>query len=206
MAKQSQSVVKSVSAGSRSIGGRLVARAIASIDSWYRRRYDLRPLGPVLFLSRSVYRGGERQFSDGTRLLDRQVIGELHFNNACIAELGGGTRQRVGVRFARAFRESLAALAIHAQSSPEFLDVSVYHGITWFKAHGGKVGFLSDPIPDGLQSWWRRHYFRLLTLSFSPLATRTTIETSPRAFWITRNDLIKYFGGIDGDRRGHTNP
>lgn len=170
------------------------ARVLSRIDAWYRRRYRLRAIGPVLLVSCAPYEGAARQFPDGTWLRASEPLGELHFNNARIAMLGEGSRQTAGVRFARLFRQSLRDLAIQAQTARELRDVKVFHGVTWFKPHGGKVGFVSEPAPTGLKSRWRRSYFRLLAWGFAPNSARRKIDFAPRQFWITRGELIKHFG------------
>lgn len=172
-------------------------QALTRIDAWYQRKFNLQSLGPVLLVGCEPYRGRPREFPDGTRLLADQRIGVLHFNNAQIAaqiSSAGEGRQRAGVRFARLFRESLHDLALHAQSDPWLQDVTVYHGLTWFKAHGGKVGFVSEAFPVGLKRWWLSTYFHILTWGFSPVVKSHAAAHEPRWFWITRNDLIKHFG------------
>jgi hypothetical protein len=174
-------------------------RILSRIDAWYRRKYRLQPIGPVLLIGCEPYRGSARQFSDGTRLVESQRIGVMHFNNARIAGIGSGTRQRAGVRFARLFRQSLRDLALRAQSDANLKDVVVYHGVTWFKSHGGKVGFESEAITSGFKYWWLASYFRLLAWGFAPLSEKRQNEYEPRKFWITRGELIKHFGGRDGN-------
>jgi hypothetical protein len=147
-----------------------------------------------LLVNTTQYRGGARQFPDATTLNPSDPIGELHFNNACIAMLGDGSRQTAGVRFARLFRQSLRELALQAQSARELRDVQVFHGITWFKPHGRKVGFVSEPAQPGLQRRWQAIYFRLLAWGFAPNTKRRKIDFAPRQFWITRGELLRHFG------------
>lgn len=176
--------------GLRSIGRRLLRR----IDGWYRRKFALRPLGPVLMVGYEPYQGDPRVFPDGTRLAARQLIGTLHFNNVRLAALRGRTRQRVGLRFARLFRRSLQCLAEQAQSDPVYKNVLVYHGITWFKPHGRAVGFVSETLPDGWRRRWLTAYFRVLAWGFTPLPEQAAAAPQPRRFWITREELIRHFG------------
>ena len=181
----------------RHLGKRLLRR----IDAWYRCKYGLQVLGPVLLLRCEPYRGDPREFSDGTRILERQLVGSLHFNNFRIAELQGGNLQSLGVRFARLFRESLHKLAEHAQSDPALKDVAVYQGVTWFRPHGRQVGFVSETLPPGLKRWWLASYFRILTWGFTPAAVkRLAHRWEPRRFWITRRNLIKHFGASKARR------
>lgn len=174
----------------RSIGRRLLRR----IDGWYRRRFALRPLGPVLMVGCEPYHGDPRVFPDGTRLAARQLIGTLHFNNLRLAALRGHTRQRVGLRFARLFRRSLQRLAEQAQSDPVLKNVLVYHGITWFKPHGRAVGFVSETLPDGWRRRWLTAYLWMLAWGFTPLPQHAVTVAQPRRFWITREELIRHFG------------
>lgn len=176
------------------------------LESLYRRRRGLRPLGPLLLIGRERYQGEPRCFADGTSLSANQSIGVLHFNNLRIAALSCVSRQHVGVRFARLFRESLKALAEHAHSDPALRDVTVFHGVTWLDRHGDKVGFVSEPVNSLWQRWWLASYFRLLARQFSPLQTHRPSQRPghrqshrlgacvPRRFWLTRAALIKHFG------------
>lgn len=169
-------------------------RTLNRIDAWYRRKFSLRPLGPVLMIGYQPYDGDPRVFPDGTRLVARQLIGTLHFNNVRLAALRGGTRQRIGMRFARLFRRSLERLAELAQSDPVLKNVHVYHGVTWFKPHGHAVGFVSEALPQGWRSRWLAAYLRLLAWGFASVRPRLSGAPQPRRFWITRDELIRHFG------------
>lgn len=172
----------------------LTANVLSRVDAWYRRKYRLLPVGSVLLVGVAPYRGATREFPDGTQLLSSDSIGELHFNNARVALLGEGTRQRIGVRFARLFRQSLRELAMQAQTAPQLRNIAVYHGVTWFKPHGHKVGFVSEPVTAGLKRSWQAAYLRLLAWGFAPMSAERKLEFEPRQFWITRSELIKHFG------------
>lgn len=177
----------------RTLGRQLLLQ----IDDWYGRCHGLRPCGPILLLGCKAYQGAPREFYDGTYLQAAQRIGILHFNNAQISALGQCaeqcTRQLAGVRFARLFRQSLRGLAQLIQSDPALLDINVYYGLTWFRMHGGKVGFVSEAMPASARLHWLTAYFRFLEWGFSPVASARRGRVEPRSFWITRNDLIKNF-------------
>ena len=162
------------------------------VDGWYYRRYQLRTLGPVLFLGHARYRGPEMRFEDGTLLRDNDPIGRLHFNNASIAALGEGSMQRVGFRFAKLMRQSMRTLAEVAQSDPSLRDIAVFQGTTWLPAHGEVVGFVSTPMPRNWRTRLLAAHFRLLMSVFAPSARiRERGNAEPRLYWLTRAALVR---------------
>jgi hypothetical protein len=171
---------------------RLAQRALGLVDAWYYRRYDLKTLGPVLFVGRTQYRGPEMRFEDGTLLRDNDYIGRLHFNNASIAALGEGSLHRVGFRFAKLMRESLRKLAEAAHNDPMFADVRVFQGTTWIPAHGEVVGFVSTPLPKTWKTKLLSMHFRMLMWVFAPSSRiRNRERVEPRLYWLTRAALAR---------------
>jgi hypothetical protein len=179
----------------------LARRILSAIDGWYYRTHRLQTLGPVLFIGRSLYRGPEMHFEDGTSLRANQPIGRLHFNNASIAALGEASLHRTGLRFAKMMRLSLYRLAQCAQSNPDFSDVSVFEGVTWIPEHGKVVGFVSKPVPRSVRRLLLTAHFRLLLWAFAPAAeTRARGGTEPRVYWMTRTALNRNLGKlVDAD-------
>lgn len=141
---------------------RIARNCLARVDLAYRRRHRLRPIGPMLYVARARYPGPAMTFADGTRLAPGDAYGALHFDNSCIAALGEGTRIRTGVRFARLLRESLRHLADATQDDPTLRDVPVFHGVTWIREHGERVGFVSEPLPTGPRRRLLGAHFRML--------------------------------------------
>lgn len=176
---------------------RFAQRALGVVDAWYYRRYQLKTLGPVLFVGRAHYRGPELKFDDGTLLRDNDVIGRLHFNNASIAALGEGSMHRVGFRFAKLMRESLRNLAEAAQSDPAFADVRVFQGTTWIPSHGEVVGFVSTPMPKTWKTKLLSAHFKMLMWVFAPAARiRDREQAEPRLYWLTREALSRNLGKL----------
>jgi hypothetical protein len=71
-------------------------------------------------------------------------------------------------------------------------ELSIISGITWFKPHGNKVGFESEPLPEGRQKWLLKNHFRLLLYALFPhLAKRENARLEPHRFWLTKNRLIE---------------
>lgn len=175
---------------------RPVARAVlGGVDTVYRKRHRLRPVGPMLYVARARYRGPVMHFTDGTHLSPGDDYGELHFDNARIAALGDGSRIRTGVRFARMLRDSFACLAEATRGDAGLEGLGSFHGVTWLREHGGQVGFVSEPLPDGLRRRLLAAHFRLLRWVFAPsLDTGVHDAPVPRSFWLTRTDLLANFG------------
>lgn len=177
---------------------------MSAVDRWYFKRYQLRGVGPVLFLGRAVYQGPDIQFEDGTTLRDQDVIGRLHFNNASIASLGEGSMQRVGFRFAKLMRESLRQLAQVAQSDPSLQDIHVFQGVTWIPSHGEVVGFVSTPLPQTWKTRLLTAHFRMLSWVFAPAARiRGREHAQPRLYWLTRTALAQNVVKLKPTREGH---
>lgn len=184
---------------------RLLARkALGVVDAWYYKRNRLHPLGPVLYLGRSRYRGPDLIFEDGTALRDNEPVGRLHFNNAGIAALGEGSLHRTGLKFAKLMRLSLFKLAQCAQSDPHFSDISVFEGVTWIPEHGKGVGFVSKPLPRSVRRLLLGAHFRLLLWAFAPAAqTRAAGFAEPRMYWLTKAALASNLAKV---AKGETAP
>ena len=183
-------------------GRRVVRRGLEGLDALYRRRHDLRPVGPLLYLGVRDHRGAPLVLDDGTRVESGASVGMLHFNNSRAADVQASGRLQAGVRFARLLIESLSELAAHAQSGRWLGDVQVYEGLTWFPPHGRAVGFQTEPVPPGIRRRLLTAYFRLLIWGFAPAAREAAMtDVEPRVFRITRRALIENFAGVTRARR-----
>ena len=112
---------------------RLLRAALERVDSYYRDRLELRPVGPLLYLGLEQHTGEPCPLYDGTRLEPGGWIGRLHFNNTRAAMVQASGRLQAGVRFARLLRDSLAELADRARADAHMREVAVYEGITWLR-------------------------------------------------------------------------
>jgi hypothetical protein len=174
---------------------RLLRRALERVDEYYRERFELRPVGPLLYLGLEQHQGAACPLYDGTRLETGGWIGRLHFNNAQAANLQASSRLQAGVRFARLLRDSLNELADRARHDVRMREVAVYEGITWLREHGAAVGFEAQPLPSGFRRWLLGAHFRLLIWTFAPAARAAAMaDVVPSRFRITRRALIQNFG------------
>ncbi len=181
---------------------RLIRRALERVDSYYRERFELLPIGPLLYLGLERHEGAACPLYDGTRLETGGWIGRLHFNNAQAANLQASSRLQAGVRFARLLRDSLNELADRARHDARMREVAVYEGITWLREHGAAVGFEAQPLPSGFRRWLLGAHFRLLIWTFAPAARAAAMaDVVPSRFRITRQALIHNFGVRDTRRR-----
>ena len=173
----------------------VLRRALERVDEFYRRRLELAPVGPLLYVGLERHEGAPCALNDGTRLEPGAWIGRLHFNNARAAAVEADTRPQAGIRFARLLRDSFVELADRARGDTPLSEVAVFEGITWLRAHGGAVGFDAEPLPHGPQRWLLGAHFRLLIWAFAPVAPGAAVlEVAPHRFRITRDALIASFG------------
>ncbi|MEX0729379.1 MAG: hypothetical protein WED00_08055 [Aquisalimonadaceae bacterium] len=168
----------------------LARYALEAVDRHYQRHHALQPVGPVLFVSRGIYRGSAIRFEDGTRLGPNDTIGVLHFNNARISCLQASSATAAARAFTRLMRSSLRHLAERSRHDPAFSDLAVYHGITWLPPHGSSAGFLTSPLPQTLETRLRSRYFRLLLWTFAPVPRSRMAATTPNNYFLTRTALL----------------
>jgi hypothetical protein len=174
-----------------------VNRIFLLYDACYRLLHRLHPVDGFLYLKAARYRGEPRIFGDGTVLHDGDAIGIIHFNNRYLARAhaeadsqGGG--RRAAFVFGYAFIGSMHNLALELRHNPSFSDLAVITGITWFKPHGGKIGFESEALPEGRRKRFLKNHFRLLLYALFPrLAERESARLEPHRFWLTRDRLIE---------------
>jgi len=170
------------------------------VDDAYRNRHRLQPVGEVLYVGRSRYRGPAMEFADGTRLAPGDLVGTLHFNNARFPQIEADTSRRAALRFVRLMLESMHILADRARQDPMFSDLAVYHAVSWLPPHGQRIGFITEPFPDGPKKRLIAAYFRLLVWAYAPAEqTRATARPDPTIYWLTRKELLQRFGDVRDD-------
>ncbi len=170
------------------------------VDDLYQSRHRLQPVGEVLYAGRSRYRGPAREFADGTRLAPGDLVGTLHFNNARFPQIEAATSRRAALRFMRLMLESMYILADRARQDPLFSDLAVYHAVSWLPPHGQRIGFITEPFPNGRKKRLIAAYFRLLVWAFAPAEqTRASARPDPTIYWLTRKELLRRFGDVRDD-------
>jgi hypothetical protein len=166
-----------------------------ALEFGYRHALRLRPVGTLLFIQPTRYRGPARALGD-TRLEPGDAIGVIHFNNQALERAQSVRNARHGgFVFARLLIEALQLLAERVREDPELAAVNGFHGITWIPPHGRKVGFVAEPLPDTWRTRWLSFYFRMLLFAFNP-STAATMgkQLRPYEWWLSRDDLLAYFG------------
>jgi len=172
----------------------ITQRAMLRVDDLYHNWHRLHPVGDILYVGRSRYRGPTMELADGTRLAPGDLMGVLHFNNSTFLRIEAGTSRRVALRFRRLMLESMQILADLARRDPRFSDLAVYHAVSWVGPHGQRVGFFTQPFPDGLRKRLLATYFRFLVWVFAPaIQTRTSAKPDPTIYWLTRKQLLRRF-------------
>jgi hypothetical protein len=181
---------------------RLIARTgLRILDHVYRVRHGLERVGPVLLVGRDRYDGLPRQFPDGTELRAGDALGTLHFDNARIAAVEGEAPTAIGVRFTRLLFESLRELAERAREDAAFGGLAVFRGIGWHH-QGSRLGFVSEPFPEGARKRYLAVHIGLLVWAFAPArGTAIAAQPEPRVIWMTRAALLKRFAAAKRPQR-----
>jgi hypothetical protein len=173
---------------------RLVARrCLTGIDRLYRRLHRLQPVGPLMLIGLTRYRGPARRFDDGATLEPGDLVGTLHFDNARLAALETGTTSATGFQFARGLFRSMRSLRELVVRDEAFREVAVFQGIGWIR-HGAELGFIHEPLPPGPRHRFVAWYLRLLVWAFA--ADEHTAEQTrpePTVTWLTRDVLLDRF-------------
>jgi processive 1,2-diacylglycerol beta-glucosyltransferase len=178
----------------------ITQRCLRRVDDAYRNRHRLQPVGEVLYVGRSRYPGPAMEFADGNRIAPGDFVGTLHFNNARFPQIEADTSRRAALRFVRLMLESMQILAERAREDPMFSDLAVYHAVSWLPPHGQRIGFITEPFPDGLKKRLIAAYFRLLVWAYAPAEqTRASVSSDPTIYWLTRKELLRRFGAVRDD-------
>lgn len=172
---------------------RLARRCLVVVDRAYRRWHHLRPVGPVMYIGRTRYRGPERQFADGAILRSGDFIGTMHFDNQRLAALANDSPSATGMHFARLVFPSLRRLGDLLQTDEAFRDVAVVQGVGWFH-HGTELGVVNEPLPPGPRRRFLARYLRLLVWAFAPNERSAhSVQPEPTVTWLTRHVLLTRF-------------
>ena len=89
---------------------------------------------------------------------------------------------------------SLVVLAHKSVDDPGYARYPAYCGITWLPPHGEKLGFETEPLPEGDRKKFLMRFFRILVWVIAPAAeTRESANLEPIVFWMTRNKLQELY-------------
>ena len=179
---------------------KITRSCLRRVDDLYRDRHRLQLVGEVLYVGRSRYRGPAKNFADGTRLAPGDLVGTLHFNNARFQQIEADTSRRAALRFVRLLLKSMHILAVAARQDPMYSDLAVYHAVSWLPPHGQRIGFITEPFPDGPKMRLIAAHFRLLVWAYAPAKqTRASARPDPTIYWLTRKELLRRFGDVRDD-------
>ena len=168
---------------------RLILRVVDVIYHW---RHKSKPVGPMMLVNAVVHDGPDKAFADGTLVKQGDVIGAIHFDNRVTSRLASHSSRAAAQRFVRLLLESLAALAQKAANDSAYARYPAYVGITWLPPHGVKMGFETEPMPEGGRRRYLTRFFRLLVWVVAPAQeTRDSAKPEPIVFWMTKKRLLE---------------
>lgn len=134
--------------------------------------------------------------NDGTWIEPGDYLAILHFNRECFTLSSGDPRHAIrnALRFRRLLLASFTRLAKAIDDNEKFRGVKAFHGVSWLPPHGEKLGFVIERLPNSAINLVRKVYFTILLRVFFPhLTTQENNRIQPHAYWLTRNNLLKYF-------------
>lgn len=172
-------------------------RGMCWYDAWWRRRHKVEKFDELLSFSFENFSGERRVMNDGTWIEPGDSLAILHFNRECFSgENQSRDYMRNALRFRKLILTSLSQLAKDVDNHEKLTHVKAFHGVSWLPPHGEKFGFLIEQLPDSALTRIRKYYFSLLLKAFFPqVAAREAKRIQPHAYWLTRQNLLKYFSG-----------
>lgn len=174
----------------------LFYRFMCWYDGYWRRKHGVEKFDELLSFSFEKFSGKRRVMNDGSWIEPGDWLIILHFNREFF--IGSSANPQHSIRNALRFRKlllsSLGKLAKHIDENEKFKRVKVLHGISWLPPHGERLGFLIEPKPNSIFSFFQALYFKLLLKVFFPhVAVSGKKPIQPYAYWLTRRNLLKYF-------------
>ena len=167
------------------------------LETWFERRYNLRPIGAggsILRLGLIRYRGADIVFQDGAVLRRGDLVGELHIDNRRAAALHEG--RKGGFRYRREVFRLLPVLARDLRTRPEYQAVQAVGGPSLFWEEATAVGFEHRTLPWFTRlwlTWWER----FLLARYHPSGRARLGQgnrTELRQVWMTRRTLLERWG------------
>lgn len=142
------------------------------------------------------YRGDSIFLADGTCVKPGDLIGELHFNNRRVRELGEPGWQLTGNRVAR---EDLARLAAWFRAQPADRRPVAYHAETILGPLARRAGFEVSDAPSDRLHRLRAWYLRGLLARWSPKGRRRLAQGRGGlrlwVMWLSDAQLRRRFSG-----------
>lgn len=173
------------------------------VDIVYHWRHKSEPVGPMLLVNAAIHDGPDKQFADGTLVKHGDVICAFHFDNRVTANLTSRSSRAAALEFKRLLVESFTALARKSIEEPGYAQYAAYCGITWMPPHGAKLGFETEPLPEGDRKRFLMRFFRILVWIVAPAKdTRGSARFEPTAFWMTRKTLHSLYLDDADEARG----
>lgn len=170
-------------------------RFLSWYDTYWRRKHGVERFDELLSFSFETYKGRPRKMGDGSWINPGDKLAIIHFNRDCFSNPTNDKKQnaRNALRFRRLIFSSFQKLAVAVNEDETFFDIKAFHGISWLPAHGEKVGFEIEKVPNSIINSIRKFYFKILLNTFFPHLAQQTHRIEPNAYWLTRETLLKNF-------------
>lgn len=176
--------------------GSLSYRAMSWYDAYWRRKHGVERFNDLLSFSFEKFSGERRVMNDGTWIEPGDDLAILHFNRECFVNSSADPQHyiRNALRFRKLLLSSFRHLASNINEHEKLTRVKVFHGVSWLPPHGEKLGFLIERLPNSALTVVRKFYFTVLLKVFFPhVSALENKRIQPHAYWLTRQNLFKYF-------------
>lgn len=173
------------------------------IDERYQKKVGANPIpgsvNGLLLVCYHNYHGKKPVVTnDGVVINPGEPVGELHFNNKKITEIGAEPSERsLEWRLLEILKKEFRILAeaIDAKLVPG--NIKAFYGVNVLEAGAKRLGFTLVPIPTGWERWWLGFWESMLRLIYYSFKTKKKARLkrtmNPYEIWISGNELLRRY-------------
>ncbi|NLW47964.1 MAG: hypothetical protein GXY86_11590 [Firmicutes bacterium] len=173
------------------------------IDEQYQKKVGANPIpgsvNRLLLICYHDYQGPKQVVTDdGVTVNPGEPVGEFHFNNKKITELGAEQSERsLEWRLFEILKKEFKTLAEAIDGKLVPNNIKAFYGVNVLAVGARRLGFTLVPIPPGWGRWWLGFWESVLRLIFYSFKTKkkATLKRTmdPYEVWISSNELLRRY-------------
>ncbi len=181
----------------------ILRRIGQAIDRRYLKKVGAEPVpGSEIGLILICYHlyGGKQplELNDQTVVRPGELVGELHFSNIKITELGAEHSERsMEWRLIDLIKQEFKTLVKASLEGKVPAAVRAFYGVNVLAAGARRLGFTMVPIPKGWNRWWLGFWESMLRLIYYSFETKKKASIKrtmdPYEVWMSRDFMIAKF-------------